>query len=241
MINKALANYHNIKSSLPADLNPDQRAKELDKARFVRWDIASEYLNKMGKGKGGKDYERLAERMKRIRSCAISVVRKSATSEESLILPMIRSSRMPRWASGGAKKEPAGSLIRRDETEAPLGFELSQDFFNDFVQHHVPVPAEVIRVLLRRPKHLDLFTFLCWRGFVARSTTLIPISDLRQQIGTTDSNSRRLAADLKEVIEMAKTLGWKELNAQVIYDDKGRRVLKIGRPLNNVHYLPPVE
>jgi hypothetical protein len=237
MINKALAKYQYLDNLLPRDMDPTERAQRLDAARFVQWEIAADYLTQMGKTNGGRDYAKLAERMKRIRSCAISVVRKTSTTEESLILPIVRSSRLPIWAIESAAKKEAGRQMKNSGDNSPFGFELSPDFFNDFVQYHVPVPAEVIRVLLRRPKHLDIFTFLCWRGFAARSTTLIPMSELRRQIGSTDSNSRRLAADIQEVINISKQLGWKELNAKITFDETGRRVLQIGKPVDNVHFL----
>jgi hypothetical protein len=257
LINKAIATYRQLDATLPRDMDPAARAAKLDSARFVEWEAATEYLTKMGKGSSGKDYKILVDRMKRIRSCAISVIRTSQTGEESKILPIVRTSRLPIWAldpgqkqrRGEAVKEAkqqlsteAGSNIRSFTASAEkerYGFEMAPDFFSDFVQHHVPVPLEIIRVLLRRPRHLDLFTFLCWRGFAARSTSLIPMSELLRQIGSTDSNSSRLAAQVQEVIDITRNLGWKELNAEMTFDGSGRRVLKIGPPANNIHFLRP--
>jgi hypothetical protein len=241
MINKALANFHALDKSLPRDMDPAERTRRLDSARFVHWEVAAEYLKQMGKADGGRDYRDLAKRMERIRSCAISVVRNTSTGKESLVIPIVRSANLPLWAVRSSEKEEKVrqlGLMSADEVK-PFGFEFSPDFFKDFVQHHVPVPAEVIKVLLRRPKHLDIFTFLCWRGFAARSTTFIPINDLRRQIGSTDGNARRLAAEIQEVINLSKQFGWRELNAEMTYDASGRRVLKIGKPLDNVHFLPP--
>lgn len=240
MINKALENYHHLDKTLPANMNPEERACRLDAARFVQWEVGADYLKQMGKTDCGWNYQDLAKRMDRIRSCAISVVRKTSTGKESLVIPIVRSANLPLWAVESSKKQEKlrELLLMSPEEVRPFGFEFSPDFFNDFVQHHVPVPAEVIKVLLRRPKHLDIFTFLCWRGFAAKSTTLIPMSELRRQIGTIDGNSSRLAANIQEVINISKQLGWKELNAEIVSDAAGRKALKIGKPVADVHFLP---
>ncbi len=244
LINKAIERYFLILNSMPANVSDADREKLLDQARFVRWDEAKQYLDAMNLGSGGADYERLALRMKRIRSCAISVIRTSSEGDEdSLLVPIVRSSRLPRWAKDNKSRSRKGvssisGLMNTSEGQS-MGFELGRDFFKDFIQHHVPVPTEVIRKLIGKPKYLDLFVFLCWRSYAAKSVSEIPLTELQKQLGSKDSNTYRLANDIQNVIKLSKNLGWKELNAEVSTDFTGRKVLKIGKPINNVHFLPP--
>lgn len=238
MFNRAFEQYQAISRSLPKDMDPEERARLCERARFVEWDIAADYMKAMGKGVSGKDYKVLAERLKRISSCNISIVRTNSSIRETSNTSIIGKSRMPAWAADKSdKKKNLKVVAMSSKAEGPCGFAISPDYFNDFITHHVPVPAEVIRKLLRRPKYLDLFAFLCWRSFAAESVSYIPLKTLQEQIGSSDKTQRRLAKDLQEIINYSKKFGWKELNAEVTYDERGRRVLKIGKPINNIHFL----
>lgn len=239
LINKAIERYFLILNSLPTNVNEAEREKLLDQARFVRWDEAKQYLDIMSLGSGGTDYERLTARLKRIRNCAISVIRSNSEGDEdSLLVPIVRSSRLPGWAKDRKSRfKGTLSVLTNAPREKSMGFELGKDFFKDFIHHHVPVPTEVIRKLIGKPKYLDLFVFLCWRSFAANSVSAIPLTELQNQLGSKDSNMYRLANDIQNVIKLSKSLGWKELNAEVGTDSTGRKVLKIGKPINNVHFL----
>jgi hypothetical protein len=264
MIDRALAERRNLQQQMAMDkslaLTPGleegerlrrerERARILDGARFVEWSTAADYLNAMGKPTGGTDYAILKQRMKRIRSCAISIVRDRPDGEsESLVLPIIRASRAPGWAKSPAEAKAAGELnltltSKPIHEDRPIGFEIGQDFFQDFVEHHVPVPAVLIKKLLRRPKTLDLVMWLCWRVFAAKTDTFIPIADLKSQLGSTDSNDGRLLADLRKAIDFLKQAGWKQLRAEVVVNghrlkkgQPGKSGLKIGPPRDRIYF-----
>jgi hypothetical protein len=222
-----------------------ERAKILDGARFVEWTTASEYHEVMGKNSGGNQYAILKDRMNRISSCAISIVRDRPDGErETLVLPIVRASRTPGWAKKTtATKSMVSTLEQTQPNSRPIGFEIGPDFFLDFVEHHVPIPAVLIKKLLRRPKMLDLVMWLTWRVFAAKNDTFIPIADLRDQFGSTDTNDGRLMADLRKAIEFLKQSGWTELRAEVLSSGTGRKKggnnkngLRIGPPLNRVYF-----
>ncbi len=265
MIDRALAERRNLQQEIATNkdlaLTPElnevermrrerERARILDGARFVEWSTAADYLNAMGKPTGGTDYAILKQRMKRIRSCAISIVRDRPNGEsESLVLPIIRASRAPGWAKSPSEAKGSvedGKLTLtspRAHEDRPIGFEIGQDFFQDFVEHHVPVPAVLIKKLLRRPKTLDLVMWLCWRVFAAKTDTFIPIADLKSQLGSTDSNDGRLLADLRKAIEFLKQAGWKQLRAEVVVNghrlkkgQPGKSGLKIGPPRDRIYF-----
>ena len=234
VMNKALKTYREIERELDADpryaLIPHledtelnrrrlERAAFLDQARFVAWKTATEYTTLMGK-KGGSSRESLKDRLVRLRHCAISIVRETAHGDETLLTPIIKSSRMPRWAQEKKKGQDneatrTVTALTTSEIGKPCGFEIGDRLFSDYVHHHVPVPEEVIIALIRRPKFLDLFVWLCWRVFAAKSDTFIPLNEIMQQIGSSDSNPRRILRTVKQVIHLAKTTGWEELRAEV--------------------------
>ncbi|WP_165420466.1 replication protein RepA [Edaphobacter modestus] len=225
-----------------------ERARLLDGARFVEWTAASQFLDLMGKNVGGNQYALLKERMNRITACAISIVREKPDGEkETLVLPIVRSSRTPGWAKSSNKSLRAnngdGSEMSSSDSR-PIGFEIGPDFFHDFVEHHVPIPAVLIKKLLRKPKTLDLVMWLCWRAYAANTDTFIPISDLREQLGTTDTNDGRVLAELRKAIEFLKQAGWSQLRAEVVSRRSGkakagesnRNGLRIGPPKDLVYF-----
>jgi hypothetical protein len=220
-----------------------ERQDILDQARFVEWTTASEYLNAMGKARGGRDYTVLKERMKRIRSCSISIIRQTPKgNSESLLLPMIRSTRMPDWITDG--EDQATSLSAPGAGE-PIGIEIGHDFFRDFTRNHLPVPALIITKLIRRPKTLDLVIWLCWRVYAAKKDSFIPIEDLKNQLGSTDTNDGRVLADLRKAIEFLHQAGWWQLRARVLVESRSRGKsisragLQIGPPTNLVYFNMP--
>jgi hypothetical protein len=281
MVDRAVARYHELETQLNAnpkyrlhdqlsseelETRVEKRMKILDQARFVEWDTATEYLSVIGLSAGGRAYNVLKQRLKRLRSCSISVVRLAPNGdEETLVLPMVRASRMPGWAkdhSISVEAQPKQlALDGKDEEEFSLtaatvgdsqfcGFEMGHDFFHDFCKYHVPVPVPVIKAFLSTPKLLDLVAWLSWRVYAARTMTFIPLSEIRQQIGTSDKNDARLMASLRSVIKVANEVGWSELRAEVISGQRGRQPrrgrseakgLRLGPPAGGVQFAPETE
>ena len=245
MINCAIRKYKQIEESLPPDLDDAERAKRLDEARFVEWSTAADYLDTMGKPKDGAQYKALKNRLQRLRFCAISVRRVTKNSDESLVAPLVRASRVPLWAKSSSVDDPNVLPIQGglEKAEQPCGFELGIEFFHDIVKFHGPVPEDVIKALLTRPKYLDLFILMQWRAFAAKTDSFIPFSDLREQIGTSDTNDSRLADDLRKTIALVRGTGWKEFRAEVRVSRNKRRAsgLLIGPPLNGVQFTAPTE
>jgi len=245
LINCAIRKYKQIEESLPPDLDEEERKKRLDTARFVEWSTAADYLDTMGKRKDGAQYKALKERLQRLRFCAISVRRVTKNTDESLVAPLVRASRVPQWAKTSKMDDVRVLPITTgmEKVEQPCGFELGIEFFHDIVKFHGPVPEDVIKTLLTRPKYLDLFILMQWRAFAAKTDSFIPFSDLRDQIGTSDTNDSRLAADLRKTIALVRGTGWKEFRAEVrVYRNRQRASgLLIGPPLNGVQFSAPTE
>jgi hypothetical protein len=245
LMHKALRKYKQIERELDADprytltdqLDDDEfnrrtteREAKLDQARLVDWNTATEYTNKM-ELKGGNPRNVLRERIKRLCHCAISIVRETAKGDEHLLLPILASSCLPNWAKDVKDKKPAQSddprskeLSVTGKTKKLYGFEIGRGLFKDYVLHHVPVPEEVIIALMRRPTLLDLFVWLCWRVYAAKSDTFIPINEIKEQIGSSDSNVQRILNQLKQTVKIAQATGWKELRAEVVSRPRSRKV-----------------
>jgi hypothetical protein len=54
-----------------------------------------------------------------------------------------------------------------------MGVEFSQDFFDEFLRNHMPVPVELLRATMGRSQIQDYVLWLYWRAFAAKQDTLI--------------------------------------------------------------------
>lgn len=190
---------------------------------FVTWKTASQFLEAMGMQQGGKNRRDLRERYLRIRALTIGVERSSGRSSDSQIMPVIRRSHLPSSISPHMN----GRDIRQHALEiedADFGLEIDSDFFEELVAHPVVVPAEIIRATRGKPQLQDMVLFLYWRGFAARSTSLIPWRELRMQLWQADTNLPRIRARFATAIRALQTL-WPELRASA--ESKG---LIVGPP-----------
>ena len=195
------------------------------RSRFVNWKTASEFLTAMGMQHGGKNRRDLRDRFLRIRALTIGVERSGPTSDTQ-IMPIIRRSRLPQSILAEAA-QTAPSTISADE----LGLEIDPLFFEELVAHPVPVPVEILRATRSKPQLQDMMLFLYWRAYAAASPSVIPWSDLREQLWQDDSNPRRISSRFNTAIGALRLL-WPELSAEArkqglyVAPPRGMRYLK---------------
>jgi hypothetical protein len=179
------------------------------KSPIVSWDTATEFLRDVGLTDSGKNRNDLKERYRRLSGLTIGVVRKGK-SDSTLLVPFIEESHLP--TSVDLKAEKAGmQLLRMD---APtFGFKLGDRIFREILQHHVPVPFELLQATKKKSQLQDNVIFLYWRSFAAQSEVLIPWRALRDQLWQDDSVASRIRVRFVEAISVLKVM-WPELNAR---------------------------
>jgi hypothetical protein len=189
----------------------------LDKAvksgnRYVSWDTAKEFMEQMGmKGTGGKAYADLRERFDRLRGLGIFVSRKGAGRNETSNMSAISRSRLP--SSLDLTAEHVGqSALPLSET-VRYGVEIGTELYNDLIKHHVPVPTELLIQTRGNAQLQDICIFLFWRCFAAQSPSIIPWTSVREQLGSADSNPRRIKIRFAEAIKFFQTF-WPEMQAE---------------------------
>jgi hypothetical protein len=98
---------------------------------------------------------------------------------------------------------------------------LNDEFYQELIAHPVPNDLEAVKVLAASPALLDLFMWLSYRCFTARSTESISLFGdfgLANQIGTTDySRPRRFRAMVEQWLESIRAL-WSECPARISSD-----------------------
>lgn len=228
------------------------RAKELQRqgletsgARFVEWEKASEYLDEMRLAAGGKNRKDLRTRLERIKYCAITVTRSNRGTDETLMTPVFSRTRLPRSLESSSVGPKQMQIIPDGQAAQIMGVEFSSDFFQEFLQNHMPVPVELLRATMGRSQIQDYVLWLYWRAFAAKKDTLIPWRSVREQLWQNDSNEARLYAIMRRAIGTLRAV-WPELRAEVNPKHFGphqkRAVgLLVGPPRNGVYMFNGLE
>lgn len=178
------------------------------KSPFVSWSRASDFLKDMQMSTGGRAFSDLRKRYERLACMAITVHRTSSVNER-FIMPIVRASRLPSSITPASAKE-------LDRTPEILGVQLDEVFFQEVLQHHVPMSETLLRVTDKKPQMQDYMMFLAWRSFAAdaaKKETLIPWDSLREQLWQEDSNPHRIRSRFNLAIAALKN-AWPELQAE---------------------------
>ena len=127
---------------------------------------------------GGKQgsITRLREQMKRLFSATIAITRDNTNNEV-------------RWERDGFQVADSQSFWwdPLHPTQSSL-FQsrvvLSERFFNELVEHPVPVDLRALRALKQSPMALDIYCWLTYRLSFTRNRTVVPWESLQMQFGS---------------------------------------------------------
>ncbi|MGB7760800.1 MAG: replication protein RepA [Bryobacteraceae bacterium] len=167
------------------------------KSQVIRFRSASEMLGAFGMHKGGKEYRRLIGAFERIFGATMffgtDTLKPGAKVVHRSRFNFLREATI--W-------------YNRDATQAPLSeaFEnvivLSDEFYQEIVEHPIPTDMDAVRVLSSAPATLDLFMWLSYRCFAAKGEEAVPIfgsRGLAAQLGNVEyARPRRFREKLAE-------------------------------------------
>ncbi|RME81562.1 MAG: pirin [Zetaproteobacteria bacterium] len=80
----------------------------------------------------------------------------------------------------------------------PSEIVLSQEFFEEIVEHPVPLDMRALRALRRSPMALDIYAWLSWRMWRVRKPVLVPWQGLRLQFGADYADNAQGRKDFKK-------------------------------------------
>jgi hypothetical protein len=86
------------------------------------------------------------------------------------------------------------------------GFELDPDFHAYLRTNPVPLPLPLMRLFHNRPQAWDFASFVLYRCFAARAASVVPWSELTEQMASTDRYPRRLKANLRQVLQEVRVV-----------------------------------
>jgi hypothetical protein len=182
------------------------------RSRTVEFESAAQILNEWGLPLNGAHYRRLADGFRRVFASTIFF----GTSEER--------ARAEVWDCGRLhffermriwfRQEPSGdcAAVKRNLVT------LSEAFWEEIQTHPVPVDAAVIRALAHNAGCLDLYTWLSWRCYQARSEERIPLFGplgLANQLGVQEyERERKFRERLRRWLVVVKVY-WPECPAKL--------------------------
>jgi hypothetical protein len=208
----------------------------MTRSAFVPLSSASQFLRDMGMSTSGQNIQRVKEAFRRIASVAIVVLRDndSSVNTQQIIMPIARSAALPKRLRKREVSQQISLLPDEEEgagIEEPAGIRLDDAVFREFSQFHVPTLRKLLEVTRESPQIQDYMMFLQWRSFSAREESLVPWSQMREQMCQDDSNPYRMRARFQEAIE-ALRIAWPALNATA--ESRG---LRIGPPKKGEQFL----
>ncbi|MCC2643505.1 MAG: plasmid encoded RepA protein [Nitrospira sp.] len=173
-------------------------------------------LETFGMAKGGKEYRRLIVAFERIFGSTIFFGTESTRRQARVI-----------QRSGFNFLSEAKIWYNRDPAQEVLsaGIEnvivLSDEFYKEVIAHPIPADIEAVKVFGSAPAVLDLFMWLTYRCFTAKSEDRIPLFGdfgLTAQLGSVEyTRPGRFRAMLEQWLGQVRTV-WLECPAQICAD-----------------------
>ena len=115
---------------------------------------------------------RLRNQMKRLFSCAVSLIYKNGECEAAVNSPIAR--RTEFWWN---ERKPDQPVLWESKIE------LGEDFFNEIIQHPIPIDMNTLTALKRSSLGLDLYLWLVYRTFALRAPLRLTWRHLYRQFG----------------------------------------------------------
>lgn len=203
----------------------------MEKARFVRWDRASDYLRDMGLAlNSGKNYSDLRARYRRLAGLSIGLRIEGPQRETIANIPLIETASLPTALDLRAEVQ-GQQRLGLEGGELAFGVMFSKKLVESLMASSVPFPKEILRRTRKQSQTQDYWLFLAWRSFGAQRPSLIPWEEVRDQLWQQDSTLRRIKSRFTDAIKSLKVI-WPELQAEA-----KERGLYIAPPKHDVQLI----
>jgi hypothetical protein len=180
----------------------------------VEWASASEYFETFGLDNGGTQYRKLKQSWERLAKATmlLEVIRDGAQN----IRPSLLFERADLPTLRDKHDESDRHLVLLSGMK--YGVELGHTLWEHLQAHPIPLPLEVMREYQNEPMAWDVAAYLSWRSHLCQhsdSVARIAWRDLMQQLGSEDTNRKRLRTSLKDILTRLR-LVWPELRAEFL-------------------------
>jgi hypothetical protein len=179
----------------------------------VEWESASEFFDLFHLDKGGKGYRLFWESWKRLANTAFKIETLTKGREAGRVAPILEQWALPTLRS--LREEEKGLVLL---SGMRYGVELGRTLWEHLQAHPIPLPLEVMREYQNEPMAWDVAAYLSWRSHLCQhsdSVARIAWRDLMQQLGSQDTDHKRLRKNLKAILARLH-LVWPELRAEFL-------------------------
>jgi hypothetical protein len=186
------------------------------KSQTIRFRTAAEMLATFGMQTGGKEYRRLVQAFERVFGATIFFGTDTSNGSARVIqrsrFNFMREAQI--WYNRNPEQVPIS-------TEFENVIVLSDDFYQEILDHPIPNDLEAVKLLGGAPAVLDLYMWLSYRCFKAKGSESIPIFGefgLVSQLGCVEySRPRRFRAMLDQWLTAIRLI-WPDCPASVSTD-----------------------
>ena len=181
----------------------------------------SEFMGKVGMASVGGARTRLRNQMKRLFRCQIELIHKHEHGDRSIASRV--ADRTEFWWN---ERKP------NERTLWDSKIELGEKFFNEIINHPVPLNMNTLKALKRSALGLDLYLWLVYRTFPLRAPLRLTWKQVYRQFGAepAKASDKRTVDDFRKdcLRELKKIkLAWPDLN---YYTPKGVLQLYPSKP-----------
>jgi hypothetical protein len=198
------------------------------KSPRVTFPSAADMLDTFGMQQGGSQYRRLIAAFERIFGATI-FFGTDTQLDRAAVVHQARFNFMSEatiWYS----RDPRQEALPGGGENVIL---LTDEFYREVTAHPIPTDLQAARALSCSPAALDLFTWVCYRCFIAKAEERIPLFGefgLMQQLGVAAySRPRKFRERLEEWLDLVKLM-WPDCPAHVSKDGQ-RLVISPGRAI----------
>ena len=170
-------------------------------------DSVSEFMRKLDiYSTSGRKYSRLREQMQRLFNAHVQLIYEAEHSQATVNALIARRTEL--WWN---PKRPDERTLWKSKIE------LSEDFFNEIIQHPVPLDMNTLKALKRSSLGLDWYLWLTYRTFTLTRPLRLSWTRLYQQFGAVPSRAGEklvvndFRKDCLRELKKIKT-AWPELN-----------------------------
>ncbi len=211
------------------------------KNRIIRFNSAATILETFELPKDGRYYRRLVEGFERIFYATFFFSNDQRDGECVVIerhsFRFVRDIRLwYRQSSGDSPEDLSENVIV-----------LSEEFWKEIQDHPIPVDLAVVRALADSPGNLDLYIWLVWRCWTAKTQVHIPLfgpEGLVQQLGVSGNlRERDFRRQIRSWLLIIRRL-WPECPARlgnagaILVIDSWKRVGNTHKPVVNLQSFP---
>lgn len=186
------------------------------RSQTIRFRSAAQMLETFGMAKGGKEYRRLVAAFERIFGATIFFGTES-TRNQARVVERSRFNFLNE-AHIWYNRDPAQRVLSEAFENVIV---LSDEFYREVIAHPIPTDIEAVKAFGSAPAVLDLFMWLTYRCFTAKSEERIPLFGafgLTAQLGSVEyTRPRRFRAMLEHWLGRVRAV-WPECPARVCAD-----------------------